>query len=91
MLQRQGPKRGRGTIAVLDETEDNYLMNRQIAIETERKQLIMERKVRKGLPIKGELLSKEERESRMWAFMYDPLMFDCALTVCLRSFLLKGL
>lgn len=39
------------------------------AADLRRQHEAMERKRRMGLPIKGELLSREEREARIWAFM----------------------
>ena len=37
--------------------------------EEERKRRILEKKQRSGLPIQGEVLTKAEREARIWAFM----------------------
>jgi hypothetical protein len=42
-----------------------------------RRERILERKKRQGLPIKGEVLSREERDARMRAFlMYKPTDSD---------------
>jgi hypothetical protein len=37
--------------------------------EKERMERITEKKRRLGMPIKGEMLSRQEREARIWAFM----------------------
>lgn len=37
--------------------------------EKERQERILEKKKRLGMPIKGEILTKEEQEARIWAFM----------------------
>jgi hypothetical protein len=37
--------------------------------DKERQEHIQEKKRRLGMPIEGEVLSKEEREARIWAFM----------------------
>ena len=37
--------------------------------EKDRLERIAERKRRLGMPIKGEVLSRQEREARIWAFM----------------------
>jgi len=37
--------------------------------DEERQQRVMEKRRRLGLPAKGEILSREEREARIWAFM----------------------
>jgi hypothetical protein len=39
------------------------------AIEQRRRQRTNEKRKKLGLPIKGEVLSKEETEARIWAFM----------------------
>ncbi|THH13274.1 hypothetical protein EW146_g6926 [Bondarzewia mesenterica] len=47
------------------------------ALDRERKQRILERKRRMGLPIDGEILTRQEREARIWAFMsYKPTESD---------------
>jgi hypothetical protein len=52
------------------------------AIEIERKAHVaalerqkheMEKRMQRGLPLPGEILTREEREARIWAFMYVPL------------------
>lgn len=40
------------------------------AQDEQRRQDAEERKRRKGLPIKGEILTEKERAARIWAFMY---------------------
>jgi len=40
------------------------------AQDLERQQRIIEKKKRLGMPIKGEILTRQEREARIWAFMY---------------------
>jgi hypothetical protein len=39
------------------------------AQDTERQQRIIEKKKRLGMPLKGEVLTRQEREARIWAFM----------------------
>ncbi|TFY82596.1 hypothetical protein EWM64_g1408 [Hericium alpestre] len=47
------------------------------ALERERKQRIEEKRRRMGIPLEGEMLSKQEREARIWAFMnYKPTDSD---------------
>ncbi|CAL1701436.1 unnamed protein product [Somion occarium] len=47
------------------------------ALDMRRKQHLEEKKRRMGLPIKGEVLTREEREARIWAFMtYKPTESD---------------
>lgn len=38
--------------------------------DRERQNRIEEKKKRLGKPIKGEVLTRQEREARIWAFMY---------------------
>lgn len=38
--------------------------------DMERQQRMIERRKRLGMPIRGEVLSREEREARIWAFMF---------------------
>jgi hypothetical protein len=40
------------------------------ALDKERKERVIERKKRLGLPIPGEVLTRQEREARIWAFMW---------------------
>lgn len=40
------------------------------AQDERRRQEAEERKRRRGLPIKGEVLTEKERAARIWAFMY---------------------
>jgi hypothetical protein len=37
--------------------------------DEERQQRIVEKRRRLGIPTKGEILSREEKEARIWAFM----------------------
>lgn len=37
--------------------------------DMERQKRLLEKKQRLGMPIKGEILSRKEREARIWAFM----------------------
>ena len=37
--------------------------------DKERQERLEEKKRRLGIPIKGEVLSREEREARIWAYM----------------------
>jgi hypothetical protein len=45
--------------------------------EKERQERVDEKKRRLGLPVKGEVLTRQEREARIWAFMYARL--ECEL------------
>lgn len=38
--------------------------------DKEREQRVLEKKRRQGIPINGEFLTRQEREARIWAFMY---------------------
>jgi hypothetical protein len=38
-------------------------------IERERQERLLEKRRRQGLPIRGEVLTREEQEARIWAFM----------------------
>lgn len=55
--------------------EDAMQLERQAFLqEKERREHHLEKKKRLGLPIKGEVLTREEREARIWAFMYVELI-----------------
>lgn len=54
--------------------------------DKERQERILEKKRRLGMPIKGEVLTREEQEARIWAFMYALVFFG----VCPQS-LMDGL
>ena len=45
--------------------------------DRERQTRIEEKKKRLGKPIKGEVLTRQEREARIWAFMYFFFFFLC--------------
>jgi len=50
---------------------------RTLAQDMMRKQKINERKMRQGLPIKGEVLTRAEMDAKMWAFLnYKPTDSD---------------
>lgn len=45
-------------------------MERQAYIQgKEREERIADKKRRLGMPVKGEILTRKEREARIWAFM----------------------
>lgn len=37
--------------------------------DKEREQRILEKKRKQGIPVNGEVLTRKEREARIWAFM----------------------
>jgi len=46
-------------------------------VERKRQQEALEKKRRRGIPIKGEVITREQREARIWAFMnYKPTESD---------------
>lgn len=68
-IHHQAPINCTGTTASLSLQEAIALEQRAHAIDEERKQRVIERKKRLGLPIPGEVLTREQREARIWAFM----------------------
>ena len=40
------------------------------ALERERRQRAEEKRLRSGMPTQDEVLTRKEREARIWAFMY---------------------
>ncbi|KAI0068939.1 hypothetical protein BV25DRAFT_1817863 [Artomyces pyxidatus] len=47
------------------------------ALDLERKQRALEKRQRTGMPVDGEIMTREEREARIWAFMnYKPTESD---------------
>lgn len=46
------------------------LEHRAFLQDRERQNRLEEKKKRLGKPIKGEVLTRQEREARIWAFMY---------------------
>jgi len=59
---------GRGT-ATLSFQEAIQLEQRAHAQDQERQQRLEDKRKRTGMPLKGEVLTKQEREARIWAFM----------------------
>jgi hypothetical protein len=45
------------------------LESRAFLQDKERQERIEEKKRRLGMPIEGEMMSREEREARIWAYM----------------------
>lgn len=66
---RQVPSHGITAPGVLSLQEAMNLEQQAHAREKERLERITERKRRLGMPIQGEILTKQEREARIWAFM----------------------
>jgi len=51
--------------------DEAMLLEQQATLAArERKKQEEERRQRKGLPIKGEILTQQQREAKIWAFMY---------------------
>jgi hypothetical protein len=63
------PNNGTGATGCLNLEEAVELEQRTHALDEERKQRSIEKKKRLGLPISGEVLTRQEREARIWAFM----------------------
>jgi len=56
-----------GTLSMQEAIE----LERQAHLQDQdRQNRIVEKKKRLGLPMNGEVLTRQEREARMWAFMY---------------------
>ncbi|KAI0921341.1 hypothetical protein AcW1_004655 [Taiwanofungus camphoratus] len=78
-LARFAPK-----ITSRNPNDDSFTFEEAVRIEQEahardlkRQQELEERKRRQGVPIRGEVLTRHEREARMWAFMsYKPTESD---------------
>jgi hypothetical protein len=68
-INDQAPINCTGATASLSLQEAITLEQRAHAIDEERKQRAIEKKKRLGLPISGEVLTREQQEARMWAFM----------------------
>lgn len=49
------------------------------ALERERRQRAEEKRLRTGMPTKDEVLTRQEREARLWAFMYVPSVHSHSL------------
>ncbi|TFK55809.1 hypothetical protein OE88DRAFT_1652298 [Heliocybe sulcata] len=72
--QNAAVKQGTG---VMSFEEAAAIEKRTLAQDMLRKQKINERKMRQGLPIKGEVLTRAEMDARMWAFLnYKPTEED---------------
>ena len=50
------------------------------AIERERRQRAEEKRLRVGMPTRDEVLTRQEREARMWAFMCATLFSSLPLS-----------
>ena len=59
-----------GTLGSLSMQEAMELERQAFLQDKERQNRIEEKKKRLGKPIKGEVLTRQEREARIWAFMY---------------------
>ncbi|KII94686.1 hypothetical protein PLICRDRAFT_96994 [Plicaturopsis crispa FD-325 SS-3] len=68
-LERFAPTSPSSNIGSMSMSEAIALERQAHAQDAERQQLIMEKKRRLGQPIRGEILSRKEREARIWAFM----------------------
>jgi hypothetical protein len=67
--QGAGCANGSSHLEAMTYQEAIELQQRAYARDLERQQQIEEKKKRMGLPRKGELLTRQEREARIWAFM----------------------
>jgi len=73
-LTSNGANRQVGSLSLQEAVE---LEQRAYAIDVERQQRSDDRKRRIGLPVKGETLSRQEMDARIWAFMnYKPTDSD---------------
>jgi hypothetical protein len=68
-LSNFGPANGGTVIGSLNMQEAIALEQRAHELDKERQERLLEKRKRMGLPIKGEQLTRQEREARMWAFM----------------------
>ncbi|KIK08358.1 hypothetical protein K443DRAFT_672384 [Laccaria amethystina LaAM-08-1] len=68
-LSQFGPNNGSIRTNTLTMQEAIDLERQAHAQDLERQQRIIEKKKRLGMPIKGEILTRQEREARIWAFM----------------------
>ncbi|RDB22634.1 hypothetical protein Hypma_010334 [Hypsizygus marmoreus] len=68
-LSKFGPSYGVAAPGVLSLQEAMSLEQQAHRREKEREERIAEKKRRLGMPIRGEVLTKQEREARIWAFM----------------------
>ncbi|KAF9451637.1 hypothetical protein P691DRAFT_807254 [Macrolepiota fuliginosa MF-IS2] len=63
-----GPNHGNGPSGF--SMQEAMELERQAFVkDKEREERIIEKKRRQGIPIKGEILTRQEREARIWAFM----------------------
>jgi hypothetical protein len=58
-----------GATGCLNLREAIEIEQRAHALDEQRRQRVIEKKKRLGLPMSGEVLTRQEREARMWAFM----------------------
>ncbi|KAJ6629118.1 hypothetical protein B0H10DRAFT_2209054 [Mycena sp. CBHHK59/15] len=68
-LSKFGPANGGTVIGSLNMQEAIELEQRAHLLDKERQERQLEKRKRMGLPIRGEQLTRQEREARMWAFM----------------------
>lgn len=61
---------GSSAVGSMDFEEAVAIEQRAHAADRERQERIDSKKRRLGLPIPGEVMTREEREKRLWAFMY---------------------
>ena len=60
------------------------------ALERERRQRAEEKRLRMGKPTPDEVLTRQEREARMWAFMYVPSLPNSTIKLKLIKRSLAG-
>lgn len=69
LIYPQAPANGITAPGTLTMQEAMNLEQQAHMRERERIERIAERKRRLGMPVKGEVLSRKEREERIWAYM----------------------
>lgn len=75
MLVVQGATAGPSHIGMLGMDEAIEIEQRAHVHDLQRKQRIEEKRMHHGYPMQNEVMSREEREARIWAFMYVFLSF----------------
>ncbi|KIK65389.1 hypothetical protein GYMLUDRAFT_159178, partial [Collybiopsis luxurians FD-317 M1] len=76
-LERFGATAGPSHIGMLGMQEAIEIEQRAHAYDLQRKQRMEQKRLHHGYPMHGEVMSREEREARIWAFMnYKPTESD---------------
>ncbi|KAJ7068151.1 hypothetical protein C8F01DRAFT_978731 [Mycena amicta] len=74
-LSRYGPAHdgnGMGSLSVQEAIELEQAAHRA---DKERQERLLEKRQRRGMPLPGEQLTRQEREARIWAFMHVPQLY----------------